>query len=128
MFWKKKPKFETTQVTDANFNEVVGASKIPVLLDFYADWCGPCKVLGPIIDELAEEYQGRALVAKVDTEVNPNLGQYFKIKSIPTMMIIHQGKLVERFQGLIPKPNLEEILEEYIQANLNLQDSSNEEE
>jgi thioredoxin 1 len=128
MFWKKKPKFETLQVTDDNFNELVGSSKIPVLLDFYADWCGPCKVLGPIIDELAEEYQGRALVAKVNTEVNPNLSQYFKIKSIPTMMIIHQGKMMERFQGLIPKPNLEEILDEYIAMDINLKVQSNEEE
>ena len=69
MFWrKKKPKYQTTQITDANFNEVVIKSAIPVLLDFYADWCGPCKVLGPIIDELAEEYEGKALVAKVNTE------------------------------------------------------------
>jgi thioredoxin 1 len=128
MFWKKKPKFETLQVTDDNFNELVGSSKIPVLLDFYADWCGPCKVLGPIIDELAEEYQGRALVAKVNTEVNPNLSQYFKIKSIPTMIIIHQGKMMERFQGLIPKPNLEEILDEYIAMDINLKVQSNEEE
>ncbi len=116
MFWNRKPKFETTQVTDANFNELVAKSEVPVLLDFYADWCGPCKVLGPIIDELAEEYQGKALVAKVNTEVNPQLSQHFKIKSIPTIMFVHQGQLVERFQGLIPKPNLEEILEEYINA------------
>lgn len=128
MFWKKKPKYETTQITDDNFNEVVAQSKIPVLLDFYADWCGPCKVLGPIIDELAEEFDGRALVAKVNTEVNPKLSAYFKIKSIPTLMIIQNAKLVERFQGLVPKPNLEEILEEYIQANANSAKDSNEEE
>ncbi len=126
MFWKRKPKFETPQITDANFNEVVGAAKGPVLLDFYANWCGPCKVIGPIIDELAEEYNGRALVAKVNTEVNPGLSQHFRIKSIPTLMIIHQGKLVERFQGLVPKPNLEEILDEYIA--LGEQEQSSEEE
>jgi thioredoxin 1 len=116
MFWKRKPKYETTQVTDDNFNDLVMPSKVPVLLDFYASWCGPCKVLGPIIDELAEEYEGRALVAKVNTELNPNLSAYFKIKSIPTIMFIHKGQLVERFQGLVPKPNLEEILEGYIAA------------
>ncbi|MEL6988277.1 MAG: thioredoxin [Bacteroidota bacterium] len=128
MFWKKKPKFQTTQITDDNFNELVAHSKLPVLLDFYADWCGPCKILGPIIDELAEEYDGRALVAKVNTEMNPNLSQYFKIKSIPTLMMIHKGKLTERFQGLIPKPNLEEILDEYIALNVNNVTDSNEEE
>lgn len=114
MFWKRKPKYETTQVTDENFNELVMESEVPVLLDFYAAWCGPCKVIGPIIDELAEEYEGKALVAKVNTEVNPQLSEYFKIKSIPTLMMINKGLLVERFQGLVPKPNLEEILEAYI--------------
>ena len=89
MFWrKKKPKYETPQLTDANFNEMVANSELPVLIDFYADWCGPCKVLGPIIDELADEYQGRALVAKVNTEINPGLSQHFKIKSIPTMLVL----------------------------------------
>jgi thioredoxin 1 len=114
MFWRKKPKFKTTQITDQNFNELVVQSEIPVLLDFYADWCGPCRIVGPIIDELAEEYQGKALVAKVNTEINPALSQHFKIKSIPTLLFIHQGELVERYQGLIPKPNLEEILNQYI--------------
>ena len=96
-----------------DFNKVIKQSK-PVLLDFYADWCGPCKILGPIIDELAEEYEGRALVVKVNTERNPKLSQHFKIKSIPTILFVHKGELVERYAGLIPKPNLEEILEEYI--------------
>jgi len=116
MFWKKDktPKYVTTQVTDENFNELVGQSKIPVLLDFYADWCGPCKILGPIIDELAEEYDGRVLVAKVNTEFNPQLSHHFKIKSIPTMYIINEGKSVERYNGLVPKPNLEEILDSYL--------------
>ncbi len=118
MFWrKKKPKYQTPQVTDANFNELVAQSDIPVLVDFYANWCGPCKVLGPIIDELAEEFDGRALVVKVNTENNPKLSQHFKIKSIPTIMFVHKGQVVERYQGLVPKPNLEEILEEYIADN-----------
>jgi len=124
MFWRKKPKFQTTQVTDANFNELVGKATMPVLLDFYADWCGPCKILGPIIDELAKEYEGRALVAKVNTESNPNLSRHFKIKSIPTLVVIHKGALAERFQGLVPKPNLEEILEEYIADGLEDEEQS----
>jgi len=117
MFWKKKPKYQTPHATDANFNEVVAQSEIPVLVDFYANWCGPCKVLGPIIDELAQEFEGRALVVKVNTEDNPKLSQHFKIKSIPTIMFVNKGQVMERYQGLIPKPNLEEILEEYITEN-----------
>ena len=114
MFWKRKPAYQAPHITDATLNDLVAKSEIPVLLDFYANWCGPCKVLGPVINELAEEYEGRALVAKVNTEVNPQLSQHFRIKSIPTMLVIYKGKLVERFQGLIPKPNLEEILDGYI--------------
>ena len=116
MFWKRKPKYQITYVTDANFQELVAQSTMPVLLDFYANWCGPCKVIGPIIEELAEEYDGKALVAKVDTEQNPKLSQQFKIKSIPTLLFFDKGALVERYQGLVPKPNLEEILEEYINS------------
>ena len=114
MFWKKKPKYQTTQITKDNFEALVLKSEVPVLLDFYADWCGPCKVLGPIIDELAEENEGTALVAKVNTEANPELSQLFKIKSIPTMLFFHKGEMTERYAGLVPKPNLQEIISEMV--------------
>ena len=114
MFWKKKAPYPTTHVTDNDFDEVILKSKVPVLLDFYADWCGPCKMLGPIIDELAEEYEGKALVAKINTEHSPRISQYFKVKSIPTLMVFNKGNLHEQFKGIIPKPNLAEILDEYI--------------
>ena len=115
MFWrKKKPAYEIPELTDATFNEAVVNSEVPVLVDFYADWCGPCKVLLPIIGEIAQDYEGKALVVKVNTQNNPALSQHFKIKSIPTLMVFNKGNFQERFQGLIPKPNIEEILDEYI--------------
>ncbi len=114
MFWKKKPTFIVPELNDANFSETVVNAKVPVLVDFYADWCGPCKVLAPIIGELARDYDGRALVVKVNTQNNPALSQHYKIKSIPTLMVFNKGNFQERFQGLVPKPNLEEILDEYI--------------
>lgn len=115
MFWrKKKPKVKAVEITDQNFNEIVGNTNQPILIDFWAAWCGPCKVIGPIIDELAADFEDRAVIAKVNVDQNPQLSAYFKVKSIPTIMFIHKTKLVERFSGLVPKPNLEEILEEYI--------------
>lgn len=114
MFWKSKPKHHAKQITDSNFNSEIMESNVPVLVDFYADWCGPCKILGPIIDELSKEYEGSAKVVKVNTENNPALSAHFKIKSIPTMMIFNKGQFQEKLNGLIPKPNLAEILDEYI--------------
>jgi len=73
--------------------------------------------MGPIINELSETYEGKALVAKINTEQNPKLSQHFKVKSIPTLLLINQGNLFERFQGVVPKPNLVEILELYIAEN-----------
>ncbi len=118
MFWKKKKKITTPQLTDATFNEAVKTDK-GILLDFYADWCGPCKVMSPIIDELAEEYEDRVLIAKVDSEKNPNLSTHFRIKSIPTLIFIKNQKVIEVINGLVPKPNLQEMLEDLIVYEFN---------
>jgi len=113
MFFKKKPKYHAPQVTDETFNELIETDK-GILIDFYADWCGPCKVLGPIIDELAEENEGRVHIVKVNTETNPKLSSFFKIKSIPTIAFLKDKKLIEVRNGLIPKPNLQEMIEDLI--------------
>ncbi|MEM9548214.1 MAG: thioredoxin [Bacteroidota bacterium] len=113
MFWKKKKSEPAPQLTDATFNEAIQTDK-GILLDFYASWCGPCKVLSPIIDELAEEYKDRAIIAKVDSERNPQLSTHFRIKSIPTLIFIKDKKVIEVINGLVPKPNLQEMIEDLI--------------
>ncbi len=120
MFWKKKDKFRAPEVHEGNFKEEVMESTIPVVLDFWGERCSPCSVMSSIVDELAEEYQGRILVAKVHAALNPRLSQVFQIKSIPTFVIMKDGKVLERYQGIVPKPNFQEILD----AHLNTTNSS----
>ncbi len=131
MFWKKKEKvLDTVVLTDDNFDELVSKSERPVLIDFWAPWCGPCQVMGPIIDELATEYKETVVIGKVNVDQNPGLSQYFKVKSIPTLMFVKNGQLVERISKLIPKPNLEEMLDDLIALDVPVQEvaSSGEEE
>lgn len=111
MFWNKKKLEPAPQLTDATFNEVVNTDK-GILLDFYASWCGPCKVMSPLIDELAEEYKDRVIIAKVNSETNPQLSAHFKIKSIPTLIFIKNKRVIEVINGLVPKPNLQEMVED----------------
>jgi len=116
MFWKKKKEkvVDSIAFTDANFDKLVTYSKLPVLIDFWAPWCGPCRVIGPIIDELATEYKDRVVIGKVNVDQNPGLSRHFKVKSIPTIMFVKNGQLIERISQLIPKPNLEEMLDDLI--------------
>lgn len=115
MFWNKKEKpSKIIHITDETFEDQVLKTDEPILLDFWAPWCGPCKMLNPIIEELAEEFEGRAMVAKINVDLNPLISQKFKIKSIPTLMLIRYQNVYERFNGMVPKPNLEELLEELI--------------
>lgn len=115
MFWKKeKEKDPAVSITDDNFDTIVRDAKKPVLLDFWAPWCGPCQVMGPFIDEVAASYQGRAIVGKVNIDKNPKLAEKFKVKSIPTLFFIKDNIIVDGHNGLLPKPNIEEILDNLI--------------
>ncbi len=115
MFWNKKDKpVDSVMFTDDNFNEIITKSELPILVDFWAPWCGPCKVMGPIVDELATDFKDRVVIGKVNVDQNRQLSGYFKVKSIPTLMFIKNGQIVERISKLVPKPNLEEMLEDLI--------------
>jgi thioredoxin 1 len=90
-------------LTDANFQQEVLESKIPVLVDFWATWCGPCRMLGPIIDELTEEYAGKVKVGKINTEEHTELAGQYGIISIPTLLVFQNGKPVDQIIGAVPK-------------------------
>lgn len=96
--------------TDENFNQEALASNIPVLVDFYADWCGPCKMLAPIIETLATEYEGKIKIGKLNVDNAPNTAQNYGIMSIPTLLYIKNGKVVNKSTGVVSKATIEEIL------------------
>jgi thioredoxin 1 len=95
------------QITDANFDEVVLKSDKPVLVDFWAEWCGPCRMVGPLVEELANEYDGKAIIGKVDVDSNPNISMQFGIRNIPTILFFKGGKIVDKQVGAAPKNVLE---------------------
>lgn len=91
------------EVNDANFEEVVLQSDIPVVVDFWAEWCGPCRMIGPIVEELAEEYRGRIVVAKMDVDSNPAIPSKLGIRNIPTVLFFKGGQQVDKQVGAVPK-------------------------
>ena len=113
-FKKKKPTPKAIAITDQNFTELILETEKPALLDFTAAWCGPCKVLGPIIDELAGEFKDQVIIGKVNVDGNPRLSEAFMVKSVPTLVFIKEKKMIERISGLVPKPNLEEMINDLI--------------
>ena len=104
----------TVKVTDSSFKQEVLDSDIPVLVDFWAQWCGPCRMVAPVVEEIAEQYQGKIKVVKLDTDENPNIASQYGIRSIPTLMIFNNGQKVDMVVGAVPKTTLANTLEKYL--------------
>ena len=102
------------QVTDSTFKQEVIDSEIPVLVDFWAPWCGPCKMVGPIVDEVATQYEGRVKVVKLNTDENPSVASEYGIRSIPTLIVFKGGQKVDMVVGAVPKTTLANTLEKYL--------------
>ncbi|MBD3628352.1 thioredoxin [Cyclobacterium sp. GBPx2] len=101
------------EITDTNFDEII-KSEQPVLMDFWAEWCGPCKMIGPIVEELAADYEGKATITKLDVDSNPDIASKFGIRSIPTLLIFKDGQVVDKVIGAVPKSVLADKLEAQI--------------
>ena len=97
-------------LSDANFDQVINDEK-PVLVDFWAEWCGPCKMIGPVVEELAAEYEGKAVIAKLNVDENPNTTVKFGVCSIPTLLVFKGGKIVDKQVGAVPKRVLAQKLD-----------------
>ncbi|MEQ9357923.1 thioredoxin [Coleofasciculus chthonoplastes] len=101
-------------VTDASFKQDVLDSDVPVLVDFWAPWCGPCRMVAPVVDEIAQQYEGQIKVVKLNTDENPNVASQYGIRSIPTLMIFKGGDRVDMVVGAVPKTTLANTLEKYL--------------
>tara|TARA_B100001245_G_scaffold66121_1_gene46017 strand:- start:2036 stop:2356 length:321 start_codon:yes stop_codon:yes gene_type:complete len=101
---------KTLEITDSNFNDVISKNKT-VLIDFWAEWCGPCRMIGPIIEELANEYEGKAIIGKVDVDSNQESSIKYGVRSIPTILTFKDGKIVDRQVGAVPKETLTNVID-----------------
>jgi thioredoxin 1 len=105
---------EPINVTDPAFEKTVLQSSLPVIVDFWAPWCGPCKMVAPILDKIAQEYAGKLLVAKVNTDSDSEMAIQYGIQGIPTMLFVFGGKVINRQVGALPEPMLREVIEQFL--------------
>ncbi|MBK8292832.1 MAG: thioredoxin [Flammeovirgaceae bacterium] len=101
---------KTLELNDSNFDETINSDK-PVLVDFWAEWCGPCKMIGPVVEELAGDYEGKAVVAKLNVDENPLVTARFGVRSIPTLLVFKNGQVVDKQVGAVPKSVLAQKLQ-----------------
>lgn len=102
------------EFTDSNFAELALKSDKPVLVDFWAEWCGPCRMVGPSVEEIANEYEGKALVGKVNVDLNPGLASQFGIRNIPTILFLKNGEVADKSVGAVPKSQLTQKLDKLV--------------
>jgi thioredoxin 1 len=102
------------EITDANFEELVLKADKPVLVDFWAEWCGPCRMVGPVVEEISKEYSGKAIVGKVNVDNNPGISMKFGIRNIPALLYFNKGEIVDKQIGAVPKSVLAGKLEKQL--------------
>jgi thioredoxin 1 len=107
---------EPLHVTDAAFEKTVMQSNLPVIVDFWAPWCGPCKMVAPTLDKLAKEFTGKLIIAKVNTDDNPEWAQKFGVQGIPTMLFVNGGKIAHRQVGALPEGMLRSVVDQFLEV------------
>lgn len=107
---------QPVHVTDDGFENTVLKSELPTVVDFWAPWCGPCRMVAPVLDKLAKEYAGKLLIAKVNTDENPQWSQKYNVQGIPTMLFFSNGKIIHRQVGALPEPILREVVIQFLET------------